>query len=650
MAPNSPTAPRSPATPAQPTLAPNPILASGSISRAALATPRRYVTPLLTPHAGPSNKKADGLSSAEAYANANRRDKGSKPLFDWITRKLGAGRRATVSEVSPARVNANGGLRPPANGTHASSRAKNGSTLPNPPGARRPLDPTQIFQNANLTRENSSIARSESHSLHSYSYSYANSTERDRRREANNPYPSIPVPLQMQQRAGSTLDSESMAFSASYITRSRTPSIRSEDSRPRRFSTMYDGDGDSSRGYRGARWLDADEDASVRPLPPSLGTSPAPSTSILSQSASTSMLSPQATSTSFRPPSPPFDPRDLHRPSLSSSAGRNVSFTSSDVDDNDLGEQSRRDSASTKPTTIVSFDSAPHVAHIAQVPSPNVPSPQHAMNVILTPPIPGPSTPTSASPSDSSPATPLLGSPHVSLPSRIPTMQAPKHSAPHPRDNPHPSSPPEPNASTLTLASSTFAILPNGANSGSYTHPPSIHRLRETRPTSLTTSPSVTFAADAAGLSPDRPASYNEYPPSVHALSMQGTTASQRTGGWGYGGRADRDASVRAIRRKGSWESNESGWSWRAAGQGHGLGQTPSRASQYYSTDDGETPGPSPLSAVGETDPGGAQQSPLTRGLPGSEQSEVVDTEENQVKIPFVGSSFQVPSTVIAAQ
>lgn len=28
---------------------------------------------------------------------------------------------------------------------------------------------------------------------------------------------------------------------------------------------------------------------------------------------------------------------------------------------------------------------------------------------------------------------------------------------------------------------------------------------------------------------------------------------------------ADSNASVRAIRRKGSWESNESGWSWKAA-------------------------------------------------------------------------------------
>jgi len=40
-----------------------------------------------------------------------------------------------------------------------------------------------------------------------------------------------------------------------------------------------------------------------------------------------------------------------------------------------------------------------------------------------------------------------------------------------------------------------------------------------------------------------------------------------RTGGWGGRGNvADRDASVRAVRRKGSWESNESGWSWKGQG------------------------------------------------------------------------------------
>jgi hypothetical protein len=42
--------------------------------------------------------------------------------------------------------------------------------------------------------------------------------------------------------------------------------------------------------------------------------------------------------------------------------------------------------------------------------------------------------------------------------SHLPGTTIPNHSHPHPRNNPHPSSPPLDNASTLTLASSTFAL------------------------------------------------------------------------------------------------------------------------------------------------------------------------------------------------
>ena len=50
-------------------------------------------------------------------------------------------------------------------------------------------------------------------------------------------------------------------------------------------------------------------------------------------------------------------------------------------------------------------------------------------------------------------------------------------------------------------------------------------------------------------------------------------------GGWGRV--LDPAASVRAIRRKGSWESYESGWSWRAAQAGEaGYGVLPRSAVQ----------------------------------------------------------------------
>lgn len=64
------------------------------------------------------------------------------------------------------------------------------------------------------------------------------------------------------------------------------------------------------------------------------------------------------------------------------------------------------------------------------------------------------------------------------------------------------------------------------------------------------------------------------YAPSV-SVSLRGGIRGI-SGERGEGGRADRDASVRAVRRKGSWESYESRWSWRGAGAGAGPGAGPS--------------------------------------------------------------------------
>lgn len=160
-------------------------------------------------------------SQAEAYAHAHypKREKG-KPLFDWITRKLGGGgRRATVVD---------------------------GET----------------------TREYS-----------------VRSVER-KRRERNNPYQNVPLP-----RRASTVVS-------SFVSRSD-----SELSRP------------------------TDDDASIRPIPPSTTNSPAPSTM---QARSASLLSPKPTK----------------RQSTSS--------------------ESCDQSESTKPTTV-SFDSGPPLGHLAPV-------------------------------------------------------------------------------------------------------------------------------------------------------------------------------------------------------------------------------------------------------------------------------------------
>ena len=532
--------PPQPVLPPQPTLAPSPNFASGTTSRPhAPPIPSSHPTPPRPPTLRSPSRRNEAPTSAEAYATAHsRRDRASKPIFDWISRKLTVGRRAIVAAP----------ISPPRTRTHITTAPRTitapRSRVKAPPGAKlnppQHLSPAQIFASVSPTRDNATfISRTESHSLRSYSLSYANSTERDRRREANNPYPSIPV----QTYRSSTIASGSVSF----LTRSRTPSLQSNSS-VRRHSMM-----DDASSYRLGRG--ADEDASIRRLPPA---SPVQSTSVMSRSASTSLLSPIYPS-SYRPPSPPFSPQLGARHSASSSLGPELSFSSSDPDNDPdaRGRQSRRDSTSTKPTTVLSFDSGPHVAHIATVPtspslnlatrnSPLAIGADQTRNSLTIAPAPLPSTIPSS--------TPLL-------PPVVTLAQAPKHSAPHPRDNPHPLSPPEPNASTLTLASSTFGAIPaQGSNRN--LAPSSIHRLSApvsaVRPISLSTSPSVSFAPDR-----DRPLSVSEYPPSAPALS------SLRTG-WGRA--MDRDtmdrASVVAVRRKGSWQSDESGWSWRAAQAG----------------------------------------------------------------------------------
>jgi len=552
MAPSSPRSPHTLAQP-QPTLAPSPTLASGTTSRPPpFNTPHRSAPP--PPPVASSSKRNEPLSSAEAYAHAHSR-RASKPIFEWITRKLTVGRRgpAMNEEIThAARIQI-----PPRNNTAPRGRVP---ALLKPVTASHlspphQLSPTQIFASASPTRDNSSfITRAESHSLRSYSLSYVTTSERERRRELNNPYPSIPMP----PHRASTVESVSVSF----LTRSRTPSFRSDGSIRRR--SMMD-DASSYRPGRGA-----DEDASVRPLPPSHTASLTPSTSMNSRSASASLLSPLHPS-SYRPPSPPFYDRAGKAHSTPSSTGPDASFTSSDPDgDGENAErQSRRDSTSTKPTTVLSFDSGPHIAHIATAPSlppavsavgatdlPNTTPAAPAVSLLPTP---------AASPEMPPPTSPTTLN-RTSFPQTLTLVQAPKHSHPHPRDNPHPSSEPEPNASTLTLASSTFGLIPAPGSSWNQ-GPTSIHRLPlpavVNRPTSLSTSPSVTFAADR-----DRPVSVYEYPPSAHGHP------SLRAGGWGR--MADRDASVRAIRRKGSWESYESGWSWRAAQAGeagYGVGR-----------------------------------------------------------------------------
>jgi len=171
--------------------------------------------------------------------------------------------------------------------------------------------------------------------------------------------------------------------------------------------------------------LEADDDASVRPIPPSAPPSPSPSRS------SSSYLS---------------DPRTF-----------------------------RSIAASTKPTTLLSIDlNGNGMAHIAQAPNPPVAlfhrfSPHVRQSSSLSSPgLLGsggsitfsalPSTQPSSRPSSLrrlNSLSPVLA-PHNN--GAMSSVQAPLHTTHHPRNNPRPSSPPLDNASVLTLASSAFGI------------------------------------------------------------------------------------------------------------------------------------------------------------------------------------------------
>ncbi|KAJ8523498.1 hypothetical protein ONZ45_g19 [Pleurotus djamor] len=250
--------------------------------------------------------------------------------------------------------------------------------------------------------------------------------------------------------------------------------------------------------------LEADEDASVRPLPPSSPPSPSPSRS------SSSYLS---------------DPRTF-----------------------------RSIAASTKPTTLLSIDlNGGGMAHIAQAPV-NYSSPVNRFPHIrsssqATGP---PSLTTSAAvtfsalqPSNSTSSRPAS----LRIPTSItqqssvasgPLVHAPLHTAHHPRNNPRPSSPPLDNASMLTLASSAYAI-PGQRPGISNSAPPS----------------AVLGGGDSLSHFGGGSLGFADAESTSQLIMGEDERLDER----------DFDASVRALRprssRRGSWESEASRWSAR---------------------------------------------------------------------------------------
>ncbi|KAI0771852.1 hypothetical protein BD413DRAFT_546571 [Trametes elegans] len=229
----------------------------------------------------------------------------------------------------------------------------------------------------------------------------------------------MPPPLTIQSRTRSNTANSRANRSHSHLAGSRRGTISLNETADGLDSTSYgtdsDDDAPSSAArdsvYSPASYFEADEDASVRPLPPSSPPSPSPSHS------SSSYLSHSRTFRSL--------------------------------------------AASTKPTTLLSVDLTGGMAHIAQAP-PTPTTPGHRIPTHIRTHSSGPSAGSITfsaipPPSPTNPSRPSSGN---SGPAGAhgATLTAPLYTTHHPRNNPRPSSPPPDDASVLTLASSAFGM------------------------------------------------------------------------------------------------------------------------------------------------------------------------------------------------
>lgn len=370
----------------------------------------------------------------------------SKPILDWFQRKLGGtARTRRASDVARGRV---------VNGDHGTS-------------TRDKWRPGHTDGSRELSRVQSTPSRGRL------------STEPDIRRLSQ------VVPLSLPSRStgvpGTIYDATSVL----------------DDTEVRGDVSTY-----RSSYARDSMWsptshLEADEDASLRPLPPSSPSSP---------------------------PSP--------SPSRSSSSYLSNPRTFGSM------------AASTKPTTLLSVDLTGGMAHIAQAPPTPLTSPRIPAHLY-----PNPGGPLGGSISFSALPPSPASSYSTSVRLDVHPVQAPQHTTHHPRNNPRPSSPPLDNASVLTLASSAFGIP--GARIG------------------------ILGATNDA-------TSFSHFPQFGGSRMGAEDRSSHIILGDDLDVEGDHfDASVRALRprssRRGSWESEASGWSARLGNStttGSGSGTT----------------------------------------------------------------------------
>lgn len=414
----------------------------------------------------PPNATESATKPQQVYTKKHTH-RSSKPIINWFQRKLSG-------TVKPSRIVDNAFV--PGNSQNAPN-GKNGT-------------------NASHSRSNS--------------------------RSVSSPLPQLTP--SSSQRQGVTGNSSRNGYTAS---QRKTISLNGEGDLDTGFIHSDDEDLDASTHRsslaRDSFWspasaLEADEDASLRPLRPSSPPSPS-----LSHSSSSYLSNPRTF---------------------------------------------RSIAASTKPTTVLSVDLGPAgVGHIAQVPitpvsqvNPRFPLHGRTSSTGTNSGLIGsgasvtfsalpPSLQSSSRPPSSlnfSSSTPASLGPS----SHMPGLQAPLYTAYHPRNNPRPSSPPMDNASVLTLASSAYA-MPGQRLTMGFTGPAALSGL-------IGGGDSIShlegsFTGDAEG---DVMSQFVLGDDDRHDADVE----------------RDVDASVRALRprssRRGSWESEISGWSARILGTG----------------------------------------------------------------------------------
>ncbi len=537
--------------------------------------------------------------------NAALKERSGKPIMDWLAKKLGGGaRKGPMGRGENSAHSRTAQSHHRAAGHTSSDRWRNSTHVP-PPSNGMKLGPRPSSSHHRLSGP---PARHEPLDL------------------AHRPPRSGMAPTFRTRSSASPMSSPAVSRSSSGISLAAS-FLGVEDPDDRSFVPSF-------------RTHGTDDGASLRPIAPSHSSSPARS-GFHSHSAS-----------AHTPPGHPVKRPAHWRCSSGSTVASSTrapseggwrSFRSNGAHTTGSG------APSTKPTTVFSTDSggaggAGAMAHIAQdVPHPH-PEPAQATGPHALPRPPsvyrtltwesgfsGPSHPSplaiTSTPQDDlhdAPRTPVgpssaqvpppLASPIQHL--RHSLVQAPKHSRHHPRGNPRPDAQPGPNASTLTLASSTFAFSPAPALGGTgrarsiadsmaaAAHPeaddageadsriPALGDrvsgiVVDAAPPELrfetgSASPSSPQRDSPARLRPDGVGTL----PTFDAASVRDHAASSARGGASASAYSayskhralDDDASIRALRRRGSGESGTSKFSWAAGhapwasdGQGGGV-------------------------------------------------------------------------------